>query len=338
MGRNPFAPFPSAPPARVLLYGDPGTQKTRRCLSELPGPIAYIDMESGGLYYADLPPKGSGYMLTRSASEVRDALDFLASPEGTKAYRSVVIDPIGIVWEQLQEAHKIRAAERGKRKNPGMTADDVLMDVSAWGRVKAQHGNLITRALNLSQHVVFIARGADQINEKGDVIGYKAQCEKSIAFLVSTVIQTRHGFDVVEKDRSGALKEGRQSARVSLKAVTSASGTTVSRLAAEDEAATRDARDLEPEEQRRDDRRQEPATQTTQAKPEMTPEQRLNWLADALLDLDPKLTLAFIAKEWRLDPPVLTTEHIGRLKAYYSAEKATRKSAAPVASTDKEAP
>jgi len=112
----------------------------------------------------------------------------------------------------------------------------------------------------------------------------------------------------------------------------------VSRLAAEDEAATRDARDLEPEEQRRDDRRQEPATQTTQAKPEMTPEQRLNWLADALLDLDPKLTLAFIAKEWRLDPPVLTTEHIGRLKAYYSAEKATRKSAAPVASTDKEAP
>lgn len=342
MGRNPFAPFPSAPPARVLLYGDPGTQKTRRCLSELPGPIAYIDMESGGLYYADLPPKGSGYMLTRSASEVRDALEFLASPEGTKAYRSVVIDPIGIVWEQLQEAHKIRAAERGKRKNPGMTPDDVLMDVSAWGRVKAQHGNLITRALNLSQHVVFIARGADQINEKGDVIGYKAQCEKSIAFLVSTVIQARHGFDVVEKDRSGALKEGRQSARVSLKAVTTASGTTVSRLAAEDEAATRDARDLEPEEQRRDDRRQdapreerrqEPQATQTSDRLTMTPEQQLAWLLGELLKLSPAETPAAIAREWNTTPDKLV-ENIDKLKGRYRALKATSKAA----ESSKEAP
>lgn len=244
--KNPFSPFPTRPPARVLLYGDAGTEKTRRCLSQLPGPIAYIDMESGGAYYADLPPAGSGYMLTRSAADVRDALDYLSSPEGARAFRSVVIDPIGIVWDQLQEAHKIRAAERGRKRNPGMTPDDVLMDVSAWGKVKTQHGSLITRALNLSQHVVFIARGGDQINEKGDVVGYKAACEKSVPFLVSTVIQTRHGYDVVEKDRSGALKEGRQ-ARVDLRAIVGASGTAPPRLLGEDASAAKDAaRDDEP--------------------------------------------------------------------------------------------
>jgi hypothetical protein len=99
-------------------------------------------------------------------------------------------------------------------------------------------------------------------------------------------------------------------------------------------------RDDRREEPAREDRRQEPQreerpAQTTTDKPKLTdPNEQLAWLLDALLKLDPKFTALYIAKEWRLNPPQLTTEHIGRLRSYLTAETATRKAA----SASKEAP
>lgn len=84
------------------------------------------------------------------------------------------------------------------------------------------------------------------------------------------------------------------------------------------------------EERRQESKREEPKREERPAqtdKPAMTPEQQLAWLLGELLKLDAKFTAMHIAKEWRLNPPQLTPEHVGRLKAYYLAEKATRKAA-----------
>lgn len=92
------------------------------------------------------------------------------------------------------------------------------------------------------------------------------------------------------------------------------------------------------EERRQEPKREEPKREErpaqTSDKPAMTPEQQLAWLLGELLKLDAKFTAMHIAKEWRLNPPQLTPEHVGRLKAYYLAEKATRKAA----ESSKEAP
>lgn len=232
--RSPFQSFPQRPPARVLLYGDPGTEKTRRALSQMPGPVALVDLEAGATYYQGLASEGSVYLSTRSIRDLEAALAWLESPDA-KTIRTVIIDPITVVWEQLQEGHRQKTA---KKKN--QAPEDVLFDVGTWGRLTAVHGALMTRIINLPQHVVITARGKEAIDESGASKGYSATCQKAVPFLVSTVIQTRHGFDVVEKDRSGTLREGKQP-RVDLSIVVKGSGSTVTRLEPETKAAERDA-------------------------------------------------------------------------------------------------
>lgn len=232
--RSPFQSFPQRPPARVLLYGDPGTEKTRRALSQMPGPVALVDLEAGATYYQGLASEGCVYMSTRSIRDLEAALAWLESPDA-KAIRTVVIDPITVVWEQLQEGHRQKTAAKKKQ-----APEEVLFDVGTWGRLTAVHGALMTRIINLSQHVVITARGKEAIDEGGNAKSYSATCQKAVPFLVSTVIQTRHGFDVVEKDRSGTLREGKQP-RVDLSVVVKGSGSTVTRMEPETAAAERDA-------------------------------------------------------------------------------------------------
>lgn len=232
--KSPFSQFPSRPPARILLYGDPGTEKTRRAMGQMPGPVALLDLEAGATYYADVAPSGSVYLSTRSIRAVEDALAWLESADA-KHIQTVILDPVTVVWEQLQEGHRQRAATKKK-----CAPEEVLFDVGTWGRLTAVHGALMTRFLNLRQHVVITARGKEAVNEQGVATGYSATCQKAVPFLVSTVIQTRHGFDVVEKDRSGALREGKQP-RVDLSAIVRGSGTTVTKQMPETTAAEVDA-------------------------------------------------------------------------------------------------
>lgn len=234
--RNPFQAWPSAPPARVLIYGDPGTQKTRRALMQMPGPIAFVDLEVGATHYGAVAPAGSAYLATKSVADVRNAVAFLASPEG-RAYRTVVIDPVTVIWAQLQEGHRARMVARGKAKSP----EEALIDAGTWGRLNAAHGSLMTDILNLPQHVVLTARGKESTDDAGVATGYHMEGQKGVPFLVSTVIVSRTAGDVVLKDRSGRLREGAQPQRVDLSVLASTGGA-VTRMETDDAAAERDAR------------------------------------------------------------------------------------------------
>ena len=55
-----FQPFPKQRgPLKILVYGEPGTLKTRRAL-QMPDPIFMIDLECGAADYGDLIAANAG--------------------------------------------------------------------------------------------------------------------------------------------------------------------------------------------------------------------------------------------------------------------------------------
>ena len=204
-----FRPFEAVRvPLKLLVYGDPGTEKTRRAL-RMPRPVYVIDMENGASTYADLIAPGQGfYLSTKSHAELSEALDeLLELPDG--AVGTLVIDPITVVWDSMKNGH----VERMTRKKR-CQAEDVFFDVGTWGKLKRSYGDLMTRLLNAPFHVVMTARGKEKIDERGTTLGYGYEGEKSTMFLANVVIETHADHDLVIKDRTGTFRESLRRPRI----------------------------------------------------------------------------------------------------------------------------
>jgi hypothetical protein len=128
-------------------------------------------------------------------------------PHGTVG--TVVIDPISQVWQSLQNGHVQRQVLR-KRK----IAEDVFFDVGTWGKLKRSYGDIMSHLLSAPYHVIMTARGKEKIDERGNVIEYAYEGEKSTSFLANVVIESRRDFDIVVKDRTGTHIEKKKVPRV----------------------------------------------------------------------------------------------------------------------------
>ena len=231
-----FRPFEEIRvPLKLLVYGDPGTEKTRRAL-QMPRPVYMIDMENGASCYADLVEKGQGfYLATKSYAELSAALDeLLARPDGSVG--TLVIDPITVAWESIKAGHIERMMQKKR-----VSAEDVRFDVGAWGRLKRVYGDLMTRILNAPFHVVMIARGKEKIDERGNKLGYGYEGEKSTTFLANVVLQCHAKYDVVLKDRTGTFKESDRRPRVAFTDFLPQTGKDSVRMETDSEAAEKDA-------------------------------------------------------------------------------------------------
>ena len=231
-----FRPFEEIRvPLKLLVYGDPGTEKTRRALL-MPRPIYMIDMENGASSYANLVDKGQGfYLATKSHAELSAALDELMSrPPGTVG--TLIIDPITVVWESIKAGH-IERMSRKKRVAP----ENVRFDVAAWGQLKRVYGDLMTRILNSPFHVVMVARGKEKIDERGNKLGYGYEGEKSTTFLANVVLECHAQYDVVLKDRTGTFKEATRRPRVAYTDFLPQTGTATNCIETDTEAAEKDA-------------------------------------------------------------------------------------------------
>ena len=127
-----------------------------------------------------------------------------------EAVGTVVIDPISQVWQSLQNGHVQRQVFR-KRK----IAEDVFFDVGTWGKLKRSYGDIMSHLLSAPYHVVMTARGKDKIDERGNVIEYAYEGERSTSFLANVVIESRREYDIVVKDRTGTHTEKKKIPRVS---------------------------------------------------------------------------------------------------------------------------
>lgn len=231
-----FRPFEEIRvPLKLLVYGDPGTEKTRRAL-QMPRPVYIIDMENGASSYASLVEPGQGhYLSTKSHAELSEALEELLSlPQDQIG--TLVIDPITVVWESIKGGH-IERMVRKKRCSP----EDVFFDVGTWGKLKRTYGDLMTRILNAPFHVVMTARGKDKIDERGNNLGYGYEGERSTMFLVNVVLETHADHDIVIKDRTGTFRERTRRPRVPYTEFLPQTGTQKGTLETDSEAAEKDA-------------------------------------------------------------------------------------------------
>lgn len=238
---NPFTPFQTARrPAKILLFGEPGTEKTRRALLQMPHPIAYIDMEASAAVYGELAAPEDALLVTRrirGTGSVIHALDFLE--EHPNDFESIVIDPITTIWEQLQAAFRERLAIRKSRRE-AITAEDVVIEPGHWNALNTTHGELIARLLSMPQHVLLVGRGKWHKDEDtGKINGYDFEGWKRVPSLVSTVIETHPDYDFCHKDRFGVYKEGRHK-RIDLSLLTGAAGHDAQKVEGEREAARAD--------------------------------------------------------------------------------------------------
>lgn len=244
---NPFRPYPKQRGyLKIFIYGEPGTLKTRRAMG-LPHPLAIIDMEDGAGDYQDLAGDDDLYMLTRSVTDLEAGISWIEANPGKVA--TVILDPITVLWQQIQQGHVARALKKGKRKIGGQWVEvnepeEVAFEVQDWGRLKTHHGAILTRLLNLPCHVVMIARGGEKRDEKGNVKGWGFDGEKSIPFLAKVVVETHRDHDVVIKDRfTGTFADSeRIMGRVDFNVFLKASGTVQRQMQQEDKAAEDDAR------------------------------------------------------------------------------------------------
>jgi hypothetical protein len=236
MSRNPFAPYPTSRGAiKLLLYGEPGTLKTRRALT-LPGPRYMVDLEKGADEYGDLAQPGDQYLACQSHSALADALDYLESLK-PGAVGTLIVDPITVIWQSLQAGHAERASVRKK-----CAPEEVMFDQGVWSRLNRVHNDLVTRLLNAPFHVVMVCRGKELRDAKGEqIVGYSYEGHKSLEFLAKTVIQARRTGDLVVKDRTGTWSEGHRSPRLDLRELLARAGAGGTRLETASEAARRDA-------------------------------------------------------------------------------------------------
>jgi len=207
-----FTKFPTnRGPLKLLIYGEPGTMKTRRAL-QMPSPLYVIDMECGACDYGDLVnPEQDYYLRTKSHTDVSDALEeLLAKP--TEEVGTLVIDPISQIWQSIQNSHVQKQVQR-KRKDP----EDVYFDVGTWGRLKRTYGDIMAAILSAPFHVVMTARGKDQIDERGNILQYGYEGERSTIFLANVVIESRREGDIIIKDRTGTFKEKQKIHRVNFR-------------------------------------------------------------------------------------------------------------------------
>lgn len=209
--QDPFNdPQSITPRPRIFLWGPPGAGKTRCALSL--GKCAYISLERGAQYY-------SGEFDFRiieptTFQQILDAVQWLATNVHT--YNTVVIDPVTIAWDMVQEEYLSQKRERKRDPHCEITGGD-------WKSIKPRYEKLMKLLTQIDMNVVVIARATKNYVESaggggvGDALKVDANdperpdTEKNTAYIMDTEIQLRcdkrggatRFIATTRKDRSG---------------------------------------------------------------------------------------------------------------------------------------
>lgn len=241
---NPFRPAEAvAPRIKCLVYGPSGVGKTFLALTA-PGKVAVIDTEGGTAFYANRAGLSEFDVLpTKTFNDVTRAIAYLRDHPGE--YETLVIDPVTVLYETLQDAAQLRRA----RVRNDTEAELEMLD---WNAIKRAYKTLMTDIINLPMHVIVTARERDETVKQGREfvkVGVKADAEKSTPYYFDTIVRLAANRDkraaIVEKDRTGTLSAevtGPSFDKLFAKAIKANSGGTAERhIDSDQDAAERDA-------------------------------------------------------------------------------------------------
>lgn len=191
---------------KIAVYGPSGVGKTWFAL-HFPK-VAVIDMEGGTDHYGG---KFNFHVVrTKSVKEVLQYVD--AFEKEQHDFETLVIDPITIVWTQLQTGRqdvKERKAANKQGKDRNEVTDLESFTQADWNAVKKIYNKLMTSLINLDMHVVLIGRQSDLTETKpnGDVVklGVKMDAEKNTIYAMDTVFR----LDVVNGKRIAFIEKDR---------------------------------------------------------------------------------------------------------------------------------
>ena len=214
--RNPFQPAESVQKkAKVLVYGEPGVGKT--CFALTFPNVALIDTEGGADLYGGR--FDFDVLRTKSFGDIIDAIEAVKADHG-RTWQTLVIDPISIVWQVLQDAGQQAAEARAVRY--GRSADDVMLTPRDWGLIKRRLYSAMTDLVNLPVNVVLTAHQRDVMEMRRDgrgqemavKVGERPDAEKKTGYwpdiVVRLVVDNGGHVGIVEKDRSGLFRVGQR--------------------------------------------------------------------------------------------------------------------------------
>lgn len=203
---SPFVAAKSrAPRLKLFVYGPTGAGKTTLAV-QMPG-AAVIDLEGGAVPYAgrysfDLLP-------STGLADVEAALLWLST--SPHPYKTLVLDPITILWEMVQRHWSDIFLKRNKM-GKGYKHEFYDLQIRDWSTVKSHWKEIMRRLLALDMNIVATAR-EKALYTDGPVmkeLGRTFDSERSTPYLFDTVVRlavTEAGtrMATVEKDRWGAL-------------------------------------------------------------------------------------------------------------------------------------
>ena len=249
MTTNPFKPAEQVvPKVKCLIYGQSGVGKTYLALTA-PGKVAVIDTEGGTAFYAGRSGLSEFDVLpTKTFNDVTRAIRYLAENPGE--YETLVIDPVTVLYETLQDAAQVKRVQINERK--GRRDPDADLEMLDWQRIKRAYKTLMTDLVNLPMHVIVTARERDETERRGNEqikIGTRPDAEKGTAYFFDIVLRLTADGDkrsaFVSKDRTGTLPvevDKPSFDRLFGKALKAGKNATTQRtVAADDEAAAEDA-------------------------------------------------------------------------------------------------
>lgn len=191
---------------KMIISGKSGTGKTWYALTA-PRPLAILDLEGGSLVYHSKSTLFEAFdrLQTRSIQEIEAAVKSL---ESDTHYQSIVIDPITIYYELLQEAYQEKRILKSKN-------DDAALAMKDWGDIKKRYKSLLTRLINLDKNIIIITREKDVTQEVAGqqvVVGFREDCEKSTEYMPDISLRLSLSGAIrkclIKKDRTITYQSG----------------------------------------------------------------------------------------------------------------------------------
>lgn len=197
---------------KLLLYGDSGAGKTYSALqiaAGFGGKVAMLDPEAGSRLYAS--KFDFDVLSSDNLRQIQDVVRLLA--HGNHDYRTLIIDPITLLWDGWMEQWTERFLAADSRASRGKQGEWYELQIKDWGPIKSSWKAFIRSIVHLDMNIIATAREKVMFDESGGKlrkVGETFDGEKGLPYWFDSRVRlslTGAGkrLAYTEKDRTNLL-------------------------------------------------------------------------------------------------------------------------------------